>query len=380
MKFIRYGSLAPQRAVHWRSDTIYYNAPPTLRGIYAMPYGFADHEWFVEDGLATDPSPRVRYIRDENGRKLFYDEIHELHDKKLEAFLKKKYHIKGFYDIFSEPRPSWVMVMDDPSNPPRYTHDPFDTSLSPEQVESIPLDQKLHFLKGENGERIPFRDIFDSDSAWEAKRYWDDFTPLSWNEIDAVTFLERQSMKTMDSPFRRASVRLDEMWDKKKQAREAKQVVQKWLEAKGIRLEQLCPWPIYTKDRSDWAIIRNAPHVFEYSGPIWHQMEAYVQSNKILQRSGWWVLTDIGPFEEALRKYNHRDLGKALRGERHSKSESSSWRGGMKSTANFDGADNYRRISKTTGSVWFVGDGPERDYLRGIQVFIDGKLNESKRK
>ena len=188
MKFIRYGSLAPQRAVHWQSDATFCNEPPAPRGIFAMPYGFATL-WFIWDGLATDPSPRVRYIRDQNGRKLFYNEIYKLHDKELETFLKKKYHLKTSYDffgepcgldgIFGEPRPSWVMVMDNPSNPPRYTHDPFDPSLSPEQVESIPLDQKLHFLKGENGERIPFRDIFDSHSAWEAKRYWDDFTPLS---------------------------------------------------------------------------------------------------------------------------------------------------------------------------------------------------------
>ena len=71
MKFMRFGTLAPQSAIHWSCDRY---GPPAPRGIYAMPYGFMDL-YYIWEGLATDPSPRMRYIRDANGRKLLYEEV-----------------------------------------------------------------------------------------------------------------------------------------------------------------------------------------------------------------------------------------------------------------------------------------------------------------
>ena len=391
---MRFGTLAPQSAIHWTCDRY---GPPAPRGIYAMPYGFMDY-YYIWDGLATDPSPRMRYIRDANGRKLFYDDVKPYNkslfeeedalrkkiqeesphidwdtarrqaewalypDKELAAYLKEKYHIKSLDEISSEPRPSWVMVMDDPSNPPRYTRNPFDPSLTPEDVETIPLNQKLHFLMGENHKRIPFKSICNYRCTWEPDRYWFDFEPFSWEEFNIQSFVDEQTLKIVDSQFEREYNRIRKKYDcfnhnEKEQEQQEKRFIMKWLEKKGIRLEQLCPWPIYAKKRDSWAVVRTAPHIFEYSGPLWHELGAYVKPGDIIKRSGEWVYTEIGAFEEAIRKFSPYLLERA----RHSQLTPRSWKAGLVGNIN---KSHYKRNAR----------------FEGIQVFIEGKLNESRRK
>ena len=389
MKFMRFGSLAPQSAVHWSCDKY---GPPAPRGIYAMPYGFMDY-FYIWEGLATDPSPRMRYIRDANGKKLFYNDVKPFymslfkeqmalkemiqeesphidgdtarrqaewalyHDKALAAYLKEKYHIKALDEILREPWPSWVMVMDDPNNPPRYTRDPFDPSLTPEEVEKIPLNQKLHFLRGENHKRIPFDCIRRYGCIWGPERYWNDFEPFSWEEFDVKTFVAEQTRKTVDSSFEREYDRICMIRDDDEKERQQKCFILKWLEKKGIRLEQLCPWPIYEDGRDSWAVVRAAPHIFEYTGPLWHELGEYVKSGDIIKRNEDWVYTEIGAFEEALRKFSPYLLERA----RHSQLAPRSWKAGLVGDIN---KSHYKRGA----------------YFEGIQVFIEGKLNESRRK
>ena len=71
MKFIRYGSLAPQSAVRWEIDRA---SMPVRRGIYAFPCGYLDY-FYIWSGRGCDANPRVRYLKDESGRRLFYDEL-----------------------------------------------------------------------------------------------------------------------------------------------------------------------------------------------------------------------------------------------------------------------------------------------------------------
>ena len=63
MKFCRYGSLDPQKAVRWRCDL---PGPPARYGIYALPYGYLDY-YYIWNGRGCDASPRVQYLKDERG-------------------------------------------------------------------------------------------------------------------------------------------------------------------------------------------------------------------------------------------------------------------------------------------------------------------------
>ena len=335
MKFVRYGSLAPQKAKRWSID----HAPmPAPRGIYAFPYGYMDY-WYVWSGRGCDANPRVQYLKDEAGRRLFIGELLDMYffteesminrinveypnlteeqkarlwrrlkcwqgfNPRWAMYLAKKYHLKSGSDVLQESRKSWIMVMDDPSNPPRLTHDPNDPKLTPEQVEAIPLNQKLHFLKGEDGQRILAEDFMNP--AWSFERFWNDIHPLAWDEIQASNFIEKQSFKVVSSPFRRASDKIDVLkidagFDKAESF--AHKTLQKWLTDKEIRLEQLCPWPVYTNNRRYWAAIYAQPHVFEYSGCLWHELGDYIKPKEIIQRVGGWCYSTIGAYQDALRK------------------------------------------------------------------------------
>jgi len=273
-------------------------------------------------------------------------------------YLAKTYHLKSGGEVSQEPRKSWIMVMDDPSNPPRLIHDPNDQKLTPEQVEAIPLNQKLHFLKGEDGQRIPANDFIAH--AWGFERFWNDIHPLSWDEIDESDFIRTQSSKVVDSPFRRAQNKIydldDDNADDKIKAL-ARMTLQKWLTDKGIRLEQLCPWPVYTKNRRYWAVIWAKPHIFEYSGCLWHELGDYIKPKKIIQRLDGWCYSTIGAYQDALRKVD--PIGYEV------------FHG--KNSVNPTTIPDVTRMHAPGSSKFF----PLRD-SHCFQVFIDSKLVEKK--
>ena len=397
MKFIRYGSLALQKAKHWSID-----APmPAPKGIYAFPYGYLDY-FYIYQGRGCDSNPRVQYLKDKTGRRLFFDELHETpfqcgaslsqdalyqafaeitarveeenpqlsptaKDRKRRwgmfkpfwaAYLKKAYHIKEAEDILSESRKSWLMVMDNPDKPPRLLHNPYDTGLSDEQLETIPLDQKLHFLKDDDGNRLLVDHIIWPP--WEPRRYWDDFQPLTWDDFEVEDFLQRMSKQAADSPIKGAYDRIFDLklQDKYQESEDfAHKVFVDWLASKGLRLEQLCPWPVYPDARREWAVIYKKPHIFEYSGCIWHHLQKLVKHGEILRIVGDWCYTTIGTYEDALRS------AEPMLYARHRKaSQKNNWYGGI---------ENPRYWNSHTPSKW-------GDDFTSFEVFIDSKLVEKK--
>ena len=367
MKFIRYGSLSPQKAKHWSIDA---GEMPAPRGIYAFPYGYLDY-WYIWQGRGSDDNPRVQYLKDEAGHRLCYDELfketsHEIspffmkfnktrQDMLLERieqeepglpwgvkirrcgwemlksplalYLKRKYHLKAQDEIFDEPRKSWLMVLDDPDKPPRLTHNPYDETLSSEQLEAIPLDQKLHFLKGEDGKRIPATDLICPHTLWGPERYWDDFKPLAWDDVNVEDFLIEQTHKTVDSPFKRAYEKIQVLSDQNKYHESKvleRKVLEDWLASKRLRLEQLCPWPVYPEGRRKWAVIYKKPHIFEYSGCLWHHLREHVRHGEILRIVDDWCYTTIGAYEDALRH------AEPMLFDRHlGVSQKNNWQGGL---------------------------------------------------
>ncbi len=392
MKFIRYGSLAPQSAVRWEIDRA---SMPVRRGIYAFPCGYLDY-FYIWSGRGCDANPRVRYLKDESGRRLFYDELldtpfqagrtsieyynayNELYDRiKAEEpdltsiarnrklhwrqfkpewadYLKRTNHIKDLDDIKSEPRKSWMMVMGNPDRPPHLTHDPFDPNLTPEQVEAISLDRKLHFLKGEDGKRVFANDLILRNE-WTLERYWGDFRPLSWNELRFKDFMSENSKRMVDSRFKRVVHKIyASMRDEEKEQLEYDALTQ-WLGSQGIRLEQLCPWPVYPEGRCNWAVIYAKPHQFEYSGCLWHHLREFVKRGEILRIVDNWCYTTIGAYEDALRK-----AGPMLfeRSQASGDRRNVAWHGWLENT------------------IYYNKHVPRAGYF---EVFIDSKLVERKK-
>lgn len=395
MKFIRYGSLALQKARHWSID-----APmPAPKGIYAFPYGYLDY-FYIWKGRGCDSNPRVQYLKDKTGRRLFYNELFgtpfqcgpsfsyeafkqafdeisarieeenpqlpysAIYRKRMwsmlkpswAAYLQKAYHIKEMEDILSEPRKSWLMVMDNPDKPPRLLHNPYDPDLSEEQLETIPLDQKLHFLKGEDGKRIPVDNLIRPP--WEPKRYWDDFQPLAWDDFKAEDFLREQSKHTSDSSLKGLPDMIDKLEEQDKY-RESEALVHKglrdWLARKGLRLEQLCPWPVYPDVRREWAVVYKTPHIFEYSGCIWHHLQTLVRHGEILRIVGDWCYTTISAYEDALRRAEPMLYARHLKA-----SQKNNWHGGLEN------------------QLYWNAHVPSHYITGGFEVFIDSKLVEKK--
>ena len=395
MKFCRYGSLDPQKAVRWRCDL---PGAPARYGIYALPYGYLDY-FFIWRGRGCDASPRVQYLTDDKGDRLLYrdvfpenplrnapesDEIGnpfgpwmaEIEEtspylatwqakwRKLEwdrfvnqkhvRRLKEHYHIRDAGDILEEPRTSWIMVMDDPRNPPRLTHNPSDPSLTPEQVESIPLNQKLRYLKWENGERVSSVDLL-KNLEWDHSRYWNAWRPLGWGEVRGKEFLSEATKRTMNSSMQRIYARLAGRGDASREEAACKQAIRRWLAGKGLRLEQLCPWPVYEKGRGSWAAYYKRPHLFDFSGCLWHHLGMHVKSGEIIrmlddyQGEDPWVYTTIGAYEAALLKA---------------------------SPFGFPRAQAHLKKHGDAGSRASISD---RCYMyHNFEVFIEGKLTERK--
>jgi hypothetical protein len=54
-------------------------------------------------------------------------------------------------------------------------------------------------------------------------------------------------------------------------------------------------------------LYRNTPRKkFKYSGELWHHLGEFVKEDKILDRKGEWVKTDMNTFKDALKKELHR--------------------------------------------------------------------------
>lgn len=72
------------------------------------------------------------------------------------------------------------------------------------------------------------------------------------------------------------------------------------------------PWD-YERDKNEddykTVLYRNTNRKkFSYNGPLWHHLESYISQDKILDKRGMWVKTDMETFIEALKKELHQNL------------------------------------------------------------------------
>ena len=194
---------------------------------------------------------------------------------------------------------------------------------------------------------------------WDHSRYWNEWRPLGWGEVAGKTFLKKTTDKTMNSPLQRIYSRLAEDDNLSRMESESRRAIRQWLAGKGLRLEQLCPWPVYEEGRGSWAVYYKRPHLFEYSGCLWHRLGMHVKSGEIIRRldgdgtdkmyNTGWVYTTIGAYEAALRKA---------------------------SPFGFPRAQAHLKKHGLGGSMASISD--RHNVFHEFEVFIEGKLTEKK--
>ncbi|MBQ7651000.1 MAG: hypothetical protein IJS15_08570, partial [Victivallales bacterium] len=186
----------------------------------------------------------------------------EIYDDSIGKILKKKRI--NVRTIVWEQRPSFMMVMKDPDNPPKYIDD--DPTKG--------LDQPLEFLLDDYGEKIwPNHFLYN-------QFVMDNYFNGSFNHIDEKD-IHMHDMYVGDKII----------------------PIKKWLAKRGLTINHLCVWPVYPEEEDKYATIFKKSHMFEYEGCLWHHLGRFVKQNEILDQYGLtWFCTDIKSFERAVKK------------------------------------------------------------------------------
>ena len=324
MKFIRFGTLAPtwqRQYVAEPTEDTSPHIPPRRNGFYAFPLGYFDPFYLYTpiERPASSPWAITEYLKDENGEKITkkrfedsktlvrpYSEAEylitqkeyfnlalmresglsesqkvrkgylyrkmkdyskytkEVFDDSIAKILKKKR--VNLKTIDFEPRPSFMMVMKDPDNPPKYIDD------DPKKG----LDQPLEFLLDDEGNKI-----------WATNFLYKQFDMDNYYDGE-FTHIEEDGIK------------MHEMYVGDKEI-----PIKKWLTTKGLSFDRLCVWPVYPEGENEYVTIYKKSHMFEYDGCLWHHLGSYLKRNEILDQYGLtWFYTDIKTFERALKKSN----------------------------------------------------------------------------
>ena len=285
MKFIRFGDLkAFEQKMYKKSPAVdeYAHCPPRRRGFFAFPYGFFDGE-YIFTHPACDPNSPVKYLRDKSGRKLSELDFQrhcnaspELNERTRDMgiwesivaedndFLKKLGLPKQ--PLKREPRPSWVCIMKDPRNPPH-------------RRGRGRLNQNYTYLLDADGERIPSRHFFAH--SWHPE----DFEDCDSFHVCQVDDVRNDIYVYFNCPCCDCETVL---------ARLAK---------RGIHVENLFPWPVYEHGMDEWLTIFKEPHLFDYTGCVWHHLREFVPPRAVLAAYGTtWVYTSVRDLETALRR------------------------------------------------------------------------------
>ncbi|MBQ6008274.1 MAG: hypothetical protein IJL17_07035 [Kiritimatiellae bacterium] len=275
MKFVRFGVLKPVKqsgVKDWRSPD--YHKPPRRKGFYAMPYGYVDMS-YIPTGW-TDNDMRIQFLRAEDGRKLTaYDRDHNVSEFK--AALRRAGVTKR--QIESRLQPSFVAYMEDPANPPSLTG-------------RGSLDQHPHYLLDSSGDKIDADSIFSGGGSGDSSRWTvkGEFLSVrcSFEDINCESLVRR--LTEDDIPYDQACSETE--WRKR---------LRRELSRRKLDISQLYAWPVYEHGQSNELYFLKKPHVFEFSGCLWHHFADEAGAGEILQVHEAWVYTTVKALERVLK-------------------------------------------------------------------------------
>ncbi len=288
MKFIRFGDLKAFRQKRYKKcpDVEEYpHAPPRAKGFFAFPYGFVDMGYVTAMAHpACNPNSPYSYLRYKSGRKLtMADQLKEGVCLK-DAELLRQLGLPTNQPILHEDRPSWVCVMKNAADPPRLTGDGR-------------LNQEFEYLLDVKGERVKANGYYGFfDREWRLDDFTgDNFAVCALSDIDERATIDLGITKR-DEWWRTTPVRKPYSHD------ELLQMVLDYLGEKGIGVERLFAWPAYKEDEDVWLTVFKKPHIFSYTGCLWHHLRKFVPSGSVLASYGLtWVYTTVRDFGRALR-------------------------------------------------------------------------------
>lgn len=363
MKFVCFGEpkAVPQRDYHENPDEAEYYDPPCRKGFFALPYGFSVNylrapDWSPDGNAECLRAPdgrlltlRDRYAYDPDSsldglyRKLSewqdalaavcrdrspdwieglsqkYAELkklvleikrkeslvgrwEEVHEEKISdsAWLRQYGYPKRFVYFDEGHRPSWVMVMRDPENPPQLTADG-------------QLDQPCEFLLDTKGARIPARRFFNrrwrpQDFDRDILRAFSDvsrtFNKESWRPCWPCDVND----EGWPEEFLELPPRPDEMniLDREACKKFFQDTLTAALEKRGVRIEQLFAWPVYPCGEETYVVALKEARLFAFNGNLWHRI-AYgdqdIPDREILATYGdGWVKTSVRVYAELLKR------------------------------------------------------------------------------
>lgn len=274
MKFVRFGALKPVKqsgVKNWCAAE--YHKPPRRKGFYAMPYGCVDMDC-IPTGW-TDNDMRIQFLRAEDGRKLTaYDMEHDVSEFK--AALRRAGVTKQ--QIRSRQQPSFVAYMEDPGNPPRLTG-------------RGSLDQHPQYLLDSSGDKIDADCIFSDGGIGGSSRWTfkDEFLSVRCTVEDIKCESLVRRLTEDDIPYIAGYSEAE--WRKRL----------RWeLARRKLDIRQLYAWPVYERGQSNELYFLKKPHVFEFSGCLWHHFANEVRAGEILQVHEAWVYTTVKALERVL--------------------------------------------------------------------------------
>jgi hypothetical protein len=296
MKFVRFGSLTPQKQVQYvePKPDIWSSSPPCKKGFFAFPAGYMDPFYLPLNIPPENRYSLLQYLRDENGNKVTRSEMYEDPSDyinspltaKGEAILKK-YRLKTKQVMWVE-REAWVMIYPDPEEDLTYY------GLNTEFEDRSKLNQPLKFLLGPSNEKISaiwyLYDFPRTPDIYEGY-----YTPPTMEEIEADEKLYYPDGSTIKFG--------------------------NWLKKNNIDIRTLCIWPCHDNPYVfSYAAKLKKYLVFEYNGALWHHLGEHLKRSEILdQFSNTWYYTDIHAYERALRKASGRKFGKKMEYQRKMK-------------------------------------------------------------
>ena len=304
MTFIRFGALKPvkQRGLRkWLCGD--FHKPPRKRGFYAMPYGNVDMD-LVPDGW-TDGDMRIQYLRGEGGRKLTGLDK-DGNTPEFRAALKRAGVSAG--DVKRRWPSSYVAVIQDVANPPR-----LDARGR--------LNQKVNYLLDNDGEKIDACLIFKDRDWWMSRDFFLDH-PCSLEELEAEALCRCLSARDLPwDKFEAEARRLGYVYgqpllnlaycDRCLTAYDYCEM--KWrkllcrlLARRRLDVRQLFAWPVFENGNADELYYFKKPHLFEFSGCLWHHLGSSYGTREILQVEGAWVYTTMKTYEKVLKKNDRK--------------------------------------------------------------------------
>ncbi|MDO4551733.1 MAG: hypothetical protein Q4C96_10840 [Planctomycetia bacterium] len=315
MKFVRFGTLAPQKQSS--------NAP-AKQGIWAFPHGFRDDFYLSATRYVAHPSQKVMYLRDENGNKIraesfFSDEEDEdgfsLPHKEYLPLLKKKR--AKYRDLHYERQPDAYMVV---------VPKDYDLANWPESLRNV------KYLYDIEGEPVATSSFYQRDfcltglSLPQREKVAELFPNMNDYLREHECNIPEKELQIFQNAC--ASLGFKPDW-RNAQWEDIEPEIQSMLQKKRIPFHRVIPDETPNIGfRCPYVVMYHKPRVFEYDGPVWSRLFQYVRRKDILRESPFslsflgktcdepaWILTTTPVLEKAIQRALAEQKFSAVRDE-----------------------------------------------------------------